>query len=259
MYSRTSQSEFFHSYLAQKKGWSKEQTDQTIAHVTGIAKQVGLDFHFEKAVVANSLDAHRLSHLAKKYGKQNDLEESIIKQIPTIKIPNVVFRNKGDLEFEMLTEKAGSNPSYSNGSAYSDLDNDGDLDIVVNTINQTALLLENKSTDTINNNYISFTLKGDSIYKNTTGAKLYIYADNMVKYNELNVTRGFQSSSTHKIHFGIGKTQKIDSVKVQWLDGTFQIIKGVSVNQHHVLTRNNSIQKRFISIQFLHQMRLYNL
>ena len=63
--------------LAQKKGWSKEQTDQTIAHVTGIAKQVGLDFHFEKAVVANSLDAHRLSHLAKKYGKQNELEEKL--------------------------------------------------------------------------------------------------------------------------------------------------------------------------------------
>jgi predicted DsbA family dithiol-disulfide isomerase len=63
--------------LAKKKGWSKEQTDLTIAHVTGIAKQVGLDFHFEKAVVANSLDAHRLSHLAKKYGKQNELEEKL--------------------------------------------------------------------------------------------------------------------------------------------------------------------------------------
>jgi predicted DsbA family dithiol-disulfide isomerase len=63
--------------LAQKKGWSKEQADQTIAHVTGIAKQVGLDFHFEKAIVANSLDAHRLSHLAKKYGKQNELEEKL--------------------------------------------------------------------------------------------------------------------------------------------------------------------------------------
>ena len=63
--------------LAQKKGWSKEQANQTIAHVTGIAKQVGLDFHFEKAVVANSLDAHRLSHLAKKYGKQNELEEKL--------------------------------------------------------------------------------------------------------------------------------------------------------------------------------------
>ena len=63
--------------LAQKKGWSKEQADQTIAHVTGIAKQVGLDFHFEKAVVANSFDAHRLSHLAKKHGKQNELEEKL--------------------------------------------------------------------------------------------------------------------------------------------------------------------------------------
>ena len=63
--------------LAQKKGWSKEQANQTIAYVTGIAKQVGLDFYFEKAVVANSLDAHRLSHLAKKYGKQNELEEKL--------------------------------------------------------------------------------------------------------------------------------------------------------------------------------------
>ena len=63
--------------LAKKKGWSKQQAQETTAHVTNIAKQVGLDFHFEKAVVANSFDAHRLSHLAKKYGKQNDLEEKL--------------------------------------------------------------------------------------------------------------------------------------------------------------------------------------
>lgn len=64
-------------HLAHKKGWSKQQAQETTAHVTNIAKQVGLDFHFEKAVVANSFDAHRLSHLAKKYGKQNDLEEKL--------------------------------------------------------------------------------------------------------------------------------------------------------------------------------------
>ena len=64
-------------HLAHKKGWSKQQAQETTAQVTNIAKQVGLDFHFEKAVVANSFDAHRLSHLAKKYGKQNDLEEKL--------------------------------------------------------------------------------------------------------------------------------------------------------------------------------------
>ncbi len=64
-------------HLAHKKGWSKEQANETIAHVTGIAKQVDLSFHFDKAVVANSFDAHRLSHLAKKYGKQNELEEKL--------------------------------------------------------------------------------------------------------------------------------------------------------------------------------------
>ena len=64
-------------HLAQRKGWSKEQAAGTTQHVTDIAKQIGLDFHFEKAVVANSFDAHRLSHLAKKYNKQNDLEEKL--------------------------------------------------------------------------------------------------------------------------------------------------------------------------------------
>lgn len=63
--------------LAKKKGWSKQQALETTAHVTNLAKQVGLHFHFEKAVVANSFDAHRLSHLAKKYSKQNDLEEKL--------------------------------------------------------------------------------------------------------------------------------------------------------------------------------------
>ena len=66
-------------YLAHKKGWSKQQALETTAHVTNIAKQVGLDFHFDKAVVANSFDAHRLSHLAKKCGKQNELEEKLFK------------------------------------------------------------------------------------------------------------------------------------------------------------------------------------
>ena len=64
-------------HLAYKKGWSKQQAQKTMAHVTNIAKQVGLDFHFNKAVVANSFDAHRLSHLTKKHGKQNDLEEKL--------------------------------------------------------------------------------------------------------------------------------------------------------------------------------------
>ena len=179
----------------------------------------------------------------------NELEESIIKQIPTIKIPNVVFRNKGNLEFEMLTESAGSLPSYSNGSAYSDLDNDGDLDLVVNNINQKALLLENKSSDSITNNYLSFSLKGDSIYKNTTGAKLYVYAGKIVKYNELNTTRGFQSSSTHNIHFGLGKQKTVDSIKIEWLDGMSQIVTGLSINKHHNISRDASVRKTKVILE----------
>jgi hypothetical protein len=168
----------------------------------------------------------------------DEIEKKLIDEMPTINIPNVIFHNKGNLEFEKFTDRSGSKPSYSNGSAYGDLDNDGDLDLIVNNINQTALLLENKSSATNNNNFISITLKGDSSKINPTGSKIYIYADGKVRYKELTVTRGYQSSSSHKIHVGLGNLKSIDSVEVQWLDGTSQIVKGLAINQHHSINRD---------------------
>jgi hypothetical protein len=171
----------------------------------------------------------------------DDIEKKIIDEMPTINIPNIVFRNKGNLEFEKYSERSGLQPSYSNGAAYGDLDNDGDLDIIVNNINQRSLLLENKSSDTNQNNYVSFSLQGDSLFKNPTGAKIYVYADGISKYKELTVTRGFQSSSTHKIHVGLGNAKKIDSIEIRWLDGRSQIVKGLAVNQHHIINRDAKI------------------
>ncbi len=170
--------------------------------------------------------------------KQNEIEIKLIDQMPTINIPNVLFRNKGSLEFERLTNASGLQPSYSNGAAYGDLDNDGDLDIVVNNINQKALVLENKSPDQAQNNFISFELIGDETYRNPTGSKLYLYANGKKFYKELTATKGFQSSSSHRLHFGLGSIEEIDSVKIQWLDGGKQIEKNLAVNQHHSIKRN---------------------
>jgi hypothetical protein len=172
--------------------------------------------------------------------KQNEIEIKLIDQMPTINIPNVLFRNKGNLEFERLTNASGLHPSYSNGAAYSDLDNDGDLDIVVNNINQNALVLENKSPDQAQNNFISFKLKGDETYRNPTGSKLYLYTNGKKYYKELTATKGFQSSSSHRLHFGLGPIEKIDSVKIQWLDGRVQIEKNLAVNQQHSIERNTA-------------------
>ncbi|RLD27118.1 MAG: RNA-binding protein [Bacteroidetes bacterium] len=169
--------------------------------------------------------------------KQDEIERLLIDEMPAIKITNVIFRNKGNLEFEMLTNQSGLKPSYSNGAAYSDLDNDGDLDLVISNINQEALLLENRSPSNKQNNHISFTLKGDDEYKNPNGAKVYLYTNGVERFKELSVTRGFQSSSSHKLHFGLGDTGKIDSLKIVWLDGKTQIETNLEVNKHHLITR----------------------
>lgn len=172
--------------------------------------------------------------------KQDEIERKLIDEMPTMNIPNIIFRNKGDLEFERLTNQSGLEPSYSNGAAYGDLDNDGDLDLVVNNINQKALLLENKSPSNGQNNYISLTLNGDEEYKNPNGAKAYLYANGHEYLKELTTTRGFQSSSSHKLHFGLGDKEKVDSLRIVWLDGKTQIEADLEINKHHLIVRRSS-------------------
>lgn len=183
--------------------------------------------------------------------KQDQIEEKLIEKMPTLNIPNVVYHNQGDGEFNQLSKTAGLEPSYSNGGAYSDLDNDGDLDLVINNINQKALLLENESQRDSTTNFVSFTIKGDTILKNPSGTKIYLYAENKTFVKQLNVTRGFQSSSTHKIHFGLGQISKIDSLQISWLDGKSQWEKNFAINQHHTIQRkeqNLQTTKATISI-----------
>ena len=174
--------------------------------------------------------------------KQNEIEQKLIEEMPTLRIPNVVFRNKGNLEFERFSAESGLTPSYSNGAAYGDLDNDGDLDLVVNNIDQNAFLLENKSAPMPENHFITIALKGEGAFQNPAGAKVSVYAQGKSYLKELSVVRGFQSSSTHRLHFGLGKAQKIDSVSVQWLDGKVQTEIGLDINQQHTIPRRQDLK-----------------
>ena len=165
-----------------------------------------------------------------------EIEKKLINQMPTLKLPNILFNNKGDFEFDRLTTNAGLMPSFSNGAAYSDLDLDGDLDLVVNNINENAFLLENKNTTTPQHNFIAFDLKDTS--NSATGSKIKVYTGNKVFVRELTVTRGFQSASTRKLHFGLGDISKIDSVLVVWPNGTFQTQKDLAINKFHQIIKN---------------------
>lgn len=173
--------------------------------------------------------------------KQNEIEKKLIEQMPTVNITNIIFKNNGNFIFDRLTDKSGLVPSYSNGAAYSDLDNDGDLDLVINNINEKATLLENRSETDESKNYVSITLKGNQDLKNPLGAKLYVYSGNQGFMKELSTVKGFQSTSTHVVHFGLGDISKIDSVQIDWLDGKTQIEKAVAINEHHTITRKNSL------------------
>lgn len=208
------------------------------------------DIYITNGILKRGNDLDYIKYLSNvdfsKYNQtqQNELELKLIEEMPTIKLSNIIYRNQGDLKFEKLTENAGQFPSYSNGAAYSDLDNDGDIDIVVNTINEPALLLENKSAQSPKNNFIGFSLIGDDQLKNTTGSKIYLFAGGKEFYKELTITKGFQSSSSHKVNFGLGNITKIDSVKVQWLDGKVQIANELSINAYHTIVRQTDLKEK---------------
>ena len=145
-------------------------------------------------------------------------QKKVINQMPTLKIPNLVFRNKGGLSFEALENAAIGRPNFSTGAAYSDFDLDGDLDIIVNNINEAATLYENQT----NEGGLRVHLKGTNQDLLVKGAKVTVFADGITLFQELQTTKGFQSSSSHYLHFGLPEGTQIDSIKVEWANGTIQ-------------------------------------
>tara|TARA_R110002096_G_scaffold337228_1_gene530592 strand:+ start:4625 stop:8080 length:3456 start_codon:yes stop_codon:yes gene_type:complete len=166
-----------------------------------------------------------------------ELKKSVIDCLynrPTIKVANYAYKNNGDLRFEKVTSNWGFNEeSISNGAAYADFDSDGDLDLIVNNINQLAFVYKNtlREKDTINSSYIKVNLLGDSKNKKGIGAKVSLYAasNQKIRYNQ--PVRGFQSSVETTLHFGLKNLQKIDSLKVEWPDGKVSTLFNVRTNQ----------------------------
>ena len=158
-----------------------------------------------------------------------------VEALPGVRKPNYLFRNNGDLTFTDHARTWGlDQPSYSNGAAYVDLDNDGDLDLVTNNINDEAFIYKNTLNDNNkkDNNFLRLKLVGEQGNLQGYGAKIWVYQDGKLLYAEHQTQRGYKSTVEDAEHFGFGNVSaNVDSIRVNWLGGKSQVLKDVPVNQ----------------------------
>ena len=180
-------------------------------------------------------------HIQKRISQgMSEKEMGFIKEIPEKKVANYFFKNNKDLTFSNVTKNwSNQKPSFSNGAIYADLDNDGDLDIVVNNVNDKATLLRNNSDKS--NNYLKIKFKGPEKNIFGIGAKVMAYAKGLTITQENFVTRGYLSSITPNLHFGLGKIAAIDSLKIIWPNGAVEKLLNVATNKEITANYKNAV------------------
>jgi hypothetical protein len=201
---------------------------------SGIVKRpVDLDFiRFADKQKAKGMDA------TDKY------DDETIGAMPNGDTHPFLFKGDGKLSFEEVSDIWGTSKLHgcSNGASYADLDNDGNLDLVINCLNAPALILKNNAP---RKNYISVSFKGDSLNTGGVGAKAYLFAGSKMQYQQLMPVRGFMSSSTTRMHFGLDSATRVDSLLIVWPDQKYQLLKNPVINKNLVVNKTDA-QMSFI-------------
>ncbi|GAA4271321.1 VCBS repeat-containing protein [Aquimarina gracilis] len=202
--------------------------------------------------------------------KKNDWLINSLKVMPSGKVPNQIFKGNSSTFENQTGLWISSEPTLSNGAAYADLDLDGDLDLIINNLNDRSSIYENRSDTTTKSSSISISLKYKGKNKNGIGSKIFLYTNKNIQSRQLFNSRGFISSVTTKVHFGIPKQQSIDSIKIVWPDNTWQTILPTSTNKNIEITyttpsshfNNNQTEEPIFTkenlIQYSHKEDAYN-
>ncbi|MEN1784381.1 MAG: VCBS repeat-containing protein [Bacteroidota bacterium] len=163
------------------------------------------------------------------------VDQEALELMPSGVTQNFIFKGDGELGFTNLSQSwLPKDASVSGASAYADLDNDGDLDLVVNNLNAPVSILKNTTDAKANYIKIKFNYSGKN--RLAIGTKVYAYQQGVLQFKELFPSRGFQASSEPTIHFGLGTATTVDSLKVVWPNSTAQTLTNVSANQTLVLS-----------------------
>ena len=207
----------------------------------------------------NYLDLDFLNYMVAEKVKASDQNTELdvfnmISQIPPIEVNNYIFKNNGNLGFDNVTTEWGLDEKLflTNGAAYGDLDGDGDLDLVLNNVNDFAAVYENTSSEKQSGNFIKvrFSLKNKNTFG--IGTKVELISGEHRYTQELMPTRGFQSSVNPELIFGIGKNANVDSMVIRWPDRTVEVIKDVKINNAMVIEKTGSALPN-LPVQSAHQ------
>ena len=168
---------------------------------------------------------------------------NIIQHMPSSSVTSYFFKNNGNLSFSNTSQQWGiRSASNSNGAAYADLDNDGDLDLIVNNINQPAFIYRNEASQKKNVHYLSIKLEGAGLNTQGLGAAVTLYNKGRKQYIEQMPARGYQSSVTPVLHFGLGADTIIDSLRIVWQSGKQQVLAKVQPDKLLVLQEKNATE-----------------
>tara|TARA_B110000003_G_scaffold83922_1_gene85900 strand:+ start:42465 stop:45824 length:3360 start_codon:yes stop_codon:yes gene_type:complete len=167
--------------------------------------------------------------------------DSIINKMPVKPQPNYAYKNNGDITFQNANREWGfETPSLSNGVAYGDLDNDGDLDLVINNVNMLPFVYKNNSDSLTNNNYLRIKLEGEKVNNFGIGSTVKIFHNNKIFLQDQMPSRGFQSSMDYVMTIGLGEISSIDSLQVIWPDNKTQKWKNIEVNSTIILKQSEA-------------------
>lgn len=186
--------------------------------------------------IANQDFRQKMKQKLSTYDKEKNLETAL-QLIPSAKLENYMFLNNKDATFKDVSLAFGFDAKInSNGAAYADFDNDGDLDLVLNNQSDEASIYRNNNTS----NYLKVSLEGSKTNRNAIGAKVLVFANGMRQVKDMYVTRGYQSSVTNNLIFGLNELKLVDSLKVIWNDGKETTLTNIKANQNIKLSYNDA-------------------
>ena len=229
------------------------------------------DVFIANGIYKDLLDRDYLAYMANTERIRNMIktEEEVIKKLidimPSKAIKNIAYKNNGEFNFTEFSDAWGFDlPTFSNGMSYGDLDNDGDLDIVINNVNMPALVYKNNS-NIDENKSISFELIGRKKNKNAIGSKIIIkYGNNKQSMIENFPSRGFQSSIPNRLHFGVGNVKEIDSAIIYWPNNKVSYHVNLETNKTHEIKQEESDYEYFDMANYsnlnlkLNEIELFN-